>query len=119
MSRLRVTPASSSATTGSSWRGGSVVVASFDWNSATLRSPVAHRAAGEGRVGLGGGAEGAEHRLVAGVDVGVAARPRPAAPTQPAASGVSGSSASADARSWRATWPARWRNTSSLPEKYW
>jgi hypothetical protein len=38
---------------------------------------------------------------------------------QPSASGVTIPSASVDAVSWRATWPVRWRNTSSLPEKYW
>jgi hypothetical protein len=38
MSRLRVTVVSSSATTGSSCRGGKDGVASFDWNTARLRS---------------------------------------------------------------------------------
>ena len=63
--------------TGSSWRGGSVVVASRDWNLATSRSPVRADAAGERIVALGRGVEGVEHRLVARVDLGVARDPCP------------------------------------------
>ena len=117
---VRVRHSSSSWITGSSWRGGSVVRRQPGAGCApTLRSPVRTEPAGDRLVALRRGLERLEDRLVALVDVAVAGDPSRGWSSSPSASGVTGPRASVDALTWRATWPARCRKTSSLLEKYW
>ena len=95
----------SNAISGSSRRGGNVVAAMPERNRATWRSP--HRAEPSATTSSVSDAASnvAEDRFVTFVDLGVTGRPSRGARGRPAASGVSGPSASIAACIWRATCP--------------